>query len=223
MMIPVRYIMGCGRENRPANLYVESIPRNPDVMYITFFERQPAPAHYTRTQQLIVWAATLINPRFEHCQLMFRWDDERRTGPTTTITESIVATFGTTMKFPGAFSDVRYLHSGWHGFPVRDPNVIGRAFQWCLAHEHAQFNYTGFYWNFIPCVPSFLAVRSANTYFCAELVVTALQSSGYPHLASLDPHTATPTSMYNALLKAGQKELKLVYFSGLPTVWQPPC
>jgi hypothetical protein len=142
------------------------------------------------------------SPNFQHCQLVFAW---KRNGdePATKIT------FSTTKHDPSqwlalAFNDVR-----WYGIKITERTDVPfrkKLFNWSRLNQHTPFNAAGFYWNFLPCVPSFCAYDAdGDAFFCAEQVSFALKYCGLPSFADAVHYTCTPDEVYARLI-AGKNE-----------------
>jgi hypothetical protein len=177
----------------------------PDAVYIAFFKRRGLLSRGWLTLPAACWAY-MVNPRYEHCQLVFAW---LRTGE-----KPVTMTFGTVKELPSAFVNTMYVNDNWDSLPVPSVNMPTnearrkRIFEWCMNNRNVPFNDFGYYCNFMPCVvclPCLAYDAEGGAYFCAEQVVTALLDSNVTEVENVNPLRSTPTSIYDTLIEYGAK------------------
>lgn len=134
-----------------------------------------------------------ISPNYQHCQFIFTWDvdDNRRIYTTFTTNEATSAQFTTSI----------YRRAEWKCIQLNlAPAQRSCIFKWCLDNRHVSFNTCGFYWNFLPCVPTCFAYDAQGTsFFCAEQVATALKFAKVAAFANATPCTMTPDAVFTAV------------------------
>ena len=129
--------------------------------------------------------AKIFTGEFVHCELVF---DDPCTGAHTLACS--VWQNETVFLRPKKFGRTNWIH-----VELILPDISVRTMKaWCTEQIGKPFNTSGFY----RCITPFPRYSNGDSWFCSELVVTALKEAGY--LETAIPSTCTPTYLYKMLL-----------------------
>lgn len=96
-----------------------------------------------------------------------------------------------------------YPPDKWHCFKLHklEPLQVYGLFYYCMRQTGKPMNSTGLYWNFLPLLRSFSGAprREEDSYFCSQLVASALAWVLPAVYGGLDPRTCTPLALFQLL------------------------
>jgi hypothetical protein len=167
----------------------------PSAVYVALFptealQRRSSSCMPSIREGIEMAVLTHVSPLYQHCQLLFCWENGDGS--------SLFTTFNTTKVLPSEFIPSIYRRSGWQSYALLvGPDIRATIFELCISHQGREFNSCAYHWNFLPCVPNFCAYNArGESFFCAEQVSFILKTAGIQEFTDMVPHLSTPDDIY---------------------------